>query len=67
MSDTEKMLVEKVKREAAVSLIGALAKAMGATVLYYNPDVGEFAIKMDPRAVEFFSTESLVTALGDVA
>lgn len=67
MTDEQKNTLDRVKREAAVSLIASLAKAMGAVVVFYNPECGEFALKMDPRAVEFFGHESLVDALGGVS
>ena len=59
--------LEQVKREACISLIASLARAMSATVVYYNPEFGEFALKMDPRAVEFFGVESVAKALESVA
>jgi hypothetical protein len=65
MTEQEK-LVEAVKREASISLIASLAKAMGAKVIIYNPAFGEFALKMDPMAVDFFGIESVVQALGGV-
>jgi len=67
MTEQKKKQVERAKREAAVSLIASLARAMSATVVYYNPDSWEFALKMDPRAVEFFEIESVVEALGGVS
>ena len=66
-SGKPKVDLEQVKREAAVCLIGRLARAMSATVVYYNPEFGEFALKMDPRALEFFDVESVRMALESVA
>jgi len=67
MTDEEMRLVEEVKRDAALSLIASLAKAMGARVVVYNPAFGEFGLVMDPSTLDFFGVQSVVEALGGVS
>lgn len=67
MSEEEKQkLIEEVKRDASLTQIALLAKAMGARVVVYNPAFGEVGLVMDPWALDFFGLESVVQALGGV-
>jgi hypothetical protein len=59
---TEKEL-EQVKREARVSMVQMLAKAMGATVVFHDFATGVFTMQMDQASVAFFGDTSLVQAL----